>query len=264
MTTRRTLFTAVASAPMLATVAARAQPAARRTYVLVHGAFHGGWCWRRVSDRLEAAGHRVYAPTQTGLGERRHLMSPNITLETFVQDVTNLMEAEELQDVYLVGHSFGGRTVTGVVDRMPERIARLVLLDTGISVSGRSALDDFAPAIREERIRMARESVDGMIMVAPSATFFAVTAPEDVAWLERRMMPQPFSTYTSALTLSHPPGNGRPVTYIRCTQPRISSVEPGGAYAQTRPDWQYLEIATGHDAMVTAPGPLSEMLLGLA
>ena len=82
-----------------------------RTYVLVHGDFHGGWCWRRVADRLSGTGHRVFTPTQTGLGERRHLMSANITLDVFVEDVTKLLEAEELSDVILVGHSFGGRTV---------------------------------------------------------------------------------------------------------------------------------------------------------
>lgn len=234
-----------------------------RTYVLVHGGFHGGWCWERVAGRLVGAGHRVFTPTQTGLGERKHLMSPDITLDTFVEDVTNVIEANELKDVYLVGHSFGGRTVTGVTDRMPDRIARLVLLDTGYLVSGKSALDAMKPADRNERIRLSRSSGDGMSMAVPKATVFGLTAPEDLAWVARRMRPQPFSTYNTALTLHHPVGNGRPVTYIRCIAPRYSVVDSGEAYARAQPDWQVLELPSGHDAMVILPGPLTDMLLGL-
>ena len=233
-----------------------------RTYVLVHGGFHGGWCWRRVADRLGGTGHRVFTPTQTGLGERRHLMSANITLDVFVEDVTKLLEAEELSDVILVGHSFGGRTVAGVADLMPERIARLVLLDTGLFVSGQSALDAMPAVEREERYRLAREG-DGLGMAVPHARRFGLTDSEDLAWVTRRLTPQPFSTYTSALTLRHPLGNGCPVTYIRCTAPRYPTIDAGEAFARAQPDWQVLELDTGHDAMISAPGPLSEMLSGL-
>src|SRR5215831_14186711 len=98
------------------------------TFVLVHGAWHGGWCWRSVADSLRSKGHRVFTPTQTGLGERRHLLSGDITLDTFVEDLTNLIEMEELQNIVLVGHSFGGVVVSGVTDRMPERVGQLVCL----------------------------------------------------------------------------------------------------------------------------------------
>src|SRR5579875_3323603 len=101
---------------------------AQRTFVLVHGAWHGGWCWSRVAAILRGRGHRVFTPTQTGLGERAHLLSRDITFDTFVQDVVGVFEAEELEDVVLVGHSFGGSSISGVVDRMPERVRRLVYL----------------------------------------------------------------------------------------------------------------------------------------
>src|ERR1700729_4499027 len=103
---------------------ATAQTAAQ-TFVLVHGAWHGGWCWSRVADRLRSAGHRVFTPTQTGLGERKHLLSKDITLDIFTKDIANVIEAEELNNIVLVGHSFGGLAISGVADAMPERIRHL-------------------------------------------------------------------------------------------------------------------------------------------
>src|SRR3546814_2677116 len=102
-------------------------------FVLVHGAFHGGWCWKPIADQLRSAGHDVYTPTQTGLGERKHLMSADISMETFVLDVLNVILSEDLTDVILVGHSYGGRSISGVVDRAPERIHRLVYIDGGLA-----------------------------------------------------------------------------------------------------------------------------------
>lgn len=237
---------------------------AARTFVLVHGGFHGGWCWRRVADRLVAGGHRVYAPTNTGLGERKHLLSKEITLETFIDDVLNVIEAEELERIYLLGHSFGGRTVAGIADRVPERIAKLVFLDTNAVVPGHSALDGLRPAVRDERLRLAQDFSAGLAFPVPPAESFGVTAVQDIAWLTRRMTPHPVSTYTTPLHLNHPVGNGLPCTYIRCTQPFYSGVDAGGAYARSRRDWEYLEIASGHDAMVTAPWALADLLPGLS
>ena len=238
-------------------------PSSPKAFVLVHGGFHGGWCWTRVAGLLIAAGHRVFTPTNTGLGERRHLLSQEVTLETFITDVMNVIEAEELEGIYLVGHSFGGRTVTGVADRMPAQIARLVLLDTNVVVSGRSALDGISPEILDARLLAAREFSGGLTFPVPPAESFGVTESRDIAWLTRRMTPHPVATYMTPIHLNHPVGNGLPCTYVRCTQPRYPVVDAGGTYAKSREDWQYLEIATGHDAMVTAPGLLADLLLGL-
>ena len=109
--------------------------------VLVHGAWHGGWCWSRVADRLRSAGHRVFTPTQTGMGERRHLLSKDITLDTFTADIVNAIEAEELSDIILVGHSFGGNAISGVADTIPGRIRHLVYLDSLMVEGGKAPFD---------------------------------------------------------------------------------------------------------------------------
>ena len=235
-----------------------------RTFVLVHGAWHGGWCWVRVAGRLTAAGHRVFTPTQTGLGERAHLMSASITPDTFTDDIANVLTAEELDDVILVGHSFGGRSISSVADRMPERLHRLVYLDAGLPQSGRSAFDLQAPEVREARIKAAQEFSGGLSLPPPKPESFGVTDAADAAWVERRLTPHPFATYSLPLLLNNPVGNGVPVTYIRCVKPAYFNTANSAEYAQSRADWQYLEIATGHDAMVTAPAELTQMLLALA
>jgi pimeloyl-ACP methyl ester carboxylesterase len=238
--------------------------AEQRTYMLVHGAWHGGWCWRRVADRLLSAGHRVFTPTQTGLGERKHLLSADITPETFTHDILNVIEAEDLEDVFLVGHSFAGRSVSGVADRAPQRLRRLVYLDAGLPESGKSSFDLMAPEVRAARIEAARKSSGGLTIPPPPAAAFGVTDAADAAWVERHLTPHPTATYAMPMVLNHPLGNGVPATYIRCTKSAYSNTAKSVEYAKSRSDWQYLEIRAGHDAMVSAPAELTEMLLGVA
>jgi pimeloyl-ACP methyl ester carboxylesterase len=138
--------------------AAKAQTAAQ-TFVLVHGAWHGGWCWSRVADRLRSAGHLVFTPTQTGLGDRKHLLSKDITLDTFTKDIANLIEAEELSNIVLVGHSFGGLAISGVADAMPDRIRHLVYLDSLIVEGGKKPFDILPPDVVAARLKAAEESL---------------------------------------------------------------------------------------------------------
>ncbi len=238
---------------------------APHTYVLVHGAWHGGWCWRRVADRLRAAGHRVFTPTLTGLAERAHLMRPDLSVDDFLLDVGGLIEAEELHDVILVGHSFGGRTVSLVADRMAGSLRYLVYLDAGLPVNGQSHLDGLPPAIRDARVAAAVPGTNGVLCLPPPpAAGLGVTDFADAAWVERRMTPQPFSTFTAPIRLANPLGNGLPVTYIRCTDPAYAPMAASAARAKATPGWTYVELATGHDAMVTAPAELTAILAGLA
>ncbi len=266
MTHRRDLAKVLVAGSAVLAAPGMSQPAAigGRTYVLVHGAFHGGWCWTRVAHRLREAGHAVYTPTQTGLGERRHLLSKQITMDVFVEDIVNMIEAEELNDVYLVGHSFGGGAVSGVADRMPARLKRLVYLDAGIPANGKSSFDRLPPEVRDTRIKQAEESSGGLSIPVPAANSFGVKDLADLAWLERRMTPHPFNTYRTSPTLRHPVGNGVPTTYIRCTEPYYLNVDSSAAFARSQPAWQYLEIKTGHDAMISAPAELTALLLGVA
>jgi len=231
------------------------------TYVLVHGAWHGGWCWERVAIRLRAGGHRVFTPTQTGLGERSHLLSGSITMETFVQDLVNVVEFEELSDIILVGHSYGGRSVAGLADRMPQRIRRLVFLDAGLPEAGKSYLDALPSKRRETRLKQASESPGGLSIAPPPDLDFGVIDPADAAWVRRHLTPQPLGSYSTPVPLRNPIGNGVPCTYIRCTAPPFPTTDPSARYAISRQDWEYLELATGHDAMITAPQELSEILL---
>jgi pimeloyl-ACP methyl ester carboxylesterase len=234
-----------------------------QTFVLVHGAWHGGWCWSRVADRLRAAGHQVFTPTQTGLGERKHLLSKDITLDTFTKDIANLFEAEELSNVVLVGHSFGGMPISGVAEAMPERIRHLVYLDALVVEGGKSPFDSLPPDIAAARRKAAEESSGGLSLPAPPAAAFGVSDAKDAEWVKRRLTPHPLGTYTSKQNIKGPIGNNLPRTYIHCTNPSYPALQASRDWVKAQQGWRWAEIATGHDAMVTAPDELTRMLIGL-
>ncbi|MEO0319114.1 MAG: hypothetical protein RL404_2791 [Pseudomonadota bacterium] len=231
-------------------------------FVLVHGAWHGGWCWRHVAERLRAHGHQVFTPTLTGLGERSHLLDANTGLSSCIADIAGVIAAEELQDVVLVGHSFAGPVITGVADRMRERLKQLVYLDALVMQHGQSALSLFSPAVQQERRRTI--DAEGLRMAIPSPEKFGVTDPEQQAWLRRRLTPHPLRAYTEPLRLQHPVGNGLPKTYIAVTEPWYPPLAALREQLRTQPDWQWREIAAGHDAMVTSPEALATLLEALA
>jgi pimeloyl-ACP methyl ester carboxylesterase len=235
-----------------------------KTYVLLHGAWHGGWCWRFVADELRARGHRVFTPTQTGLGERKHLLSRDITLETFITDLVNVFETEELHEAILVGHSFGGLAISGVADRMPERLRHLVYLDSMILTGGQSPFGVLPDDIVAARRKIATEKGDGLAIPAPPIGDFGI--PEDhpnAAWAHRHLTPHPISTYESPLKLANPVGNGLPRTYVQCTAPAYAPLERARQWVKQQQGWHMQEIATGHDAMVTAPAELTQMLVDI-
>lgn len=231
-----------------------------RTFVLVHGAFHGGWCWKRVTSLLEAAGHRVFAPTQTGLGERVHLLQQGLNLDTFINDIANVLLWEDLTDVTLVGHSFGGIIATGVADRMRRRIRNLIYLDSLILRDGESAFDSIAPEIVEERRAAAMKTSGGLTMVVPPPSAFGITDPQDAAWLSRYCTPHPMATYEDRMVLSAEPGNGLPATYVAVT-PHYEPTTASREYARSRSDWTYREVPGAHDMMVNDPTGVVGILL---
>lgn len=232
------------------------------TFVLVHGNWHGGWCWVRVADGLRAEGHRVLAPTQTGLGERRHLSSPSLTVDSFVTDIANVIEAEELREVVLVGHSFAGIVISGAADRMADRMRRLVFLDAVILQDGQCLLDGLPPEAAGQRRQAIRDN-EAHGIPPPDPVAFGVTGP-DSDWLLRRLTPQPAHTHDTPLRLAHPLGNGLPCSYVACIEPALANIEPSRRWARAQPGWDWHELRTGHDAMVTAPGELTRLLGSIA
>ncbi|MFR9804040.1 alpha/beta fold hydrolase [Pseudonocardia sp. RS010] len=223
-----------------------------RTVVLVHGFAHGGWCWRKAARLLRQKGHEVFTPTLTGLGERAHLLTPEVGLATMIRDVAAVLETEELTDVLLVGHSFGALPVLGAADRARDRLARIVLLDGLVVEAGRRAFDGLPEDVVVQRELDAELRGDGLVMPPPPATVFGVTDPADVAWVERHLTPHPLRSYREPLVLDGPLGAGLPVTYVSCSRPAYPAIASGHQVVKAM-GWEWRDLPTGHDAMVTDP-----------
>jgi len=236
-------------------------------FVLVHGAFHGGWCWAQVAQRLQAAGHRVFAPTLTGLADRGHLFGAQVTLATHVDDVARLIEWEALDGCVLVGHSYAGNVISGVADRLRERVGHYVFLDAVVPPDGaaRWRWADFnSEADRQARLLTIAGPGAGVALPPPPPEVFGIVDPAQREWVRVRLTPMPAGTYLGEIALEHGGTLGLRRSYIEVTDPPYPSMRP--VYAQVRrdPGWSVHTIATGHDAMVTAPGPLADLLLALA
>jgi pimeloyl-ACP methyl ester carboxylesterase len=233
------------------------------TFVLVHGAWHGGWCWRKVVPLLRAGGHAVHTPTLTGLGERAHLATREVGLDTHVQDLLNVLLFEDLREVVLVGHSYGGLVIAGTAEQAPERLAHLVYLDALVADDGQSCLDLLGPAARaplEEVVRSGGEGWRLPIDVEPTLDSYGVVDPAERRWMAERLVPHPWKTLTDRLRLPIGHGGALPRTFVDC--PRGRAGPSGGAErARSEPGWRSRQIDTGHDAMVTAPRELVELLL---
>ncbi len=231
------------------------------TFVLVHGAWHGGWCWRRVAPLLCEAGYEVYTPTLTGLGERAHLARPDIDLEAHIADVHMLLEAEELEHVVLVGHSYAGMVITGVADRAPQRIRRLVYLDAFVPENGKALIDYVAP---EHAARQRAQGEKTGTLAPMSAAALGLTRAEDIEWVMRRQVNHPYRTMTQPLRLTNAESLARlPKTFVNCHS-ATGSFDQFARRLRNEPAWQYRELNTGHDAMVIDPRATAEVLLQCA
>ncbi len=225
------------------------------TFLVCHGAWGGGWAWKKMRPLLRAAGHELIAPTYTGLGERAHLAHPLVDLETHIQDVLAVVEYEDLRDVVLVGHSYGGMVATGVSDRIPERIRHLVYLDAFVPEDGQS-LDDQAGRNRYAAL------VEGWLLPPNPPT--PDTSPEDLAWTGPRRRHQPARTFSQKLRR---PGTTPPFprTYIHCT--RKSGFDVFQQFAdrlRDDPAWRFHAMDASHSPNITEPEVLAALLLRLA
>jgi pimeloyl-ACP methyl ester carboxylesterase len=236
------------------------------TFVLVHGAWHGAWCWARVMAALRAAGHDAHAVTLTGVGERAHLVSRDITLDLHVTDVVNLIQCEELRDVVLVGHSYGGLPITGAADRLlardPALLRHLVYIDAVVPHPGESWSSHHAPELVAQRLADSAAHPQGALP-PPDAALYGLTGA-DCDWVNRRQTPHPFGQYREPLHFDATRLATLPRTFIDCISPAWPSIAPMRQRVRTQPGWRVRELATGHDAMVSAPGPLARLLLEAA
>ena len=252
---RRGLLAAVAISPLgaVATRAAGGRRRNRATFVLVHGAWHGGWCWRRVTPLLRSEGHDALAPTLTGLGERSHLLGPAVDLNTHIADVSAVLEYEDLTDVVLVGHSYGGMVIAGVAAKSAPRITHLVYLDAFLPDNGK-ALKDYAP------LPPSRDDGWRVPPVGPPSAF-GVTDERDVAWMASRLGDHPQNAFTQPVQLADEPTVSVRKAFIHCT--KAPWFVEAAERARQR-GFQYRELfAAGHDAMITQPRELARILVGL-
>lgn len=230
-------------------------------FVLIHGMWHGGWCWKKVRRLLLASGHEVHVATLTGVGERAHLRYLDIDMNTHVQDVIGILEYEELQDVILVGHSLGGFMAPAVAERVPERIAHIVSLDGARAAEGK-AFKDYMPDHFD--IFRQRGLANGDEWWTPPALewTFGVTGA-DLEWMQSKLTPHPLKTWLMPMSFSNPSARSIPRTFILCTE----GWSPEGIANEQKEclesGWQFCQLATGHDAMITAPKELSDLLVDL-
>jgi pimeloyl-ACP methyl ester carboxylesterase len=235
-------------------------------FILIPGAWHGAWCWARVLPLLRAAGHVAHATTLTGVGDRAHLLSKEIRLDTHIRDVLNLIAHEELDDVVLVGHSYAGMVITGVADvlaRERRRVLRhLVYLDAVAPHPGESWSSHQPRETVAARVRAAAEG-GGICIPTPDPKVWGLKGA-DYEWVRRRLTPQPFALYQEPLAFDGARVATLPRTYIDCVAPALDTLAAIRRRVRGEPGWRLVELAAGHDPMVSAPRELAQALLACA
>lgn len=231
------------------------------TFVLVHGAWHGGWGWVRLAELLRRQGHVVFTPTLTGLGERSHLIGASVNASLHITDVVNLIHYERLSDIVLVGHSYGGCVVSGVAEVVPDKIASIVFLDAFIPDDGDATVDLVQPAVKA--IILAAAARGETIVPVRNAAAFNVNE-NDRPWVDSLAGPQPIGTMTEKLKLTGARDRIAKKTYIRASGYPNVSFEAAHARAKADKTWRTFEVPCGHDVMIDMPERLAEILLEVA
>ena len=234
------------------------QPGNAKTFILVHGAWHGGWAWRHVVDRLRARGRIVFAPTLTDLGERAHLLRPGIDLSLHIADVLGVIKYERLRNFVLVGHSYGGCVISGIAEAVPDAVHAMVFVDAFIPDNGDSTLDLVQPAVQEV-IRGALARGEITVPVRDAAAF--KVNEKDRAWVDSLATPQPIATMTEKLMLTGARERIAKKTYIRASGYPNVSFEKAHARTKADPSWRTYEVPCGHDVMIDEPEHLTEILI---
>jgi pimeloyl-ACP methyl ester carboxylesterase len=259
--TRRSMIAASGAtlAGAAAATSAQAQaPTLSKTFVLIHGAWHGGWCWRRVADQLEGKGHKVFTPTLTGLGERSHLLTKDVNLDTHIADIVNVFRWEDLKNVCLVVHSYGGWPGSGALEHINDRVSSVVFLDAFLPENGERSYDtasDFSRKGTDEAI--AKGEIGRK---APPASAFHVNE-KDRAWVESKLTPQPTALAMATIKLTGARDKVAKKTYIRAPVYPQPAFDKYFAAKKADPAWWTFVAEGGHDVMVDQPQWLVERLL---
>jgi pimeloyl-ACP methyl ester carboxylesterase len=229
-------------------------------FVLVHGAWHGGWCWKKVKYLLEKQGHTVYTPTLTGLGERSHLLNAEIGLDTHILDIVAVLEYEDLSNIILVGHSYAGMVITGVAGKVAERISHLVYLDAFLPENGK-ALKDYLPLSNSENEK-PQENRDWKVPPRSTAAEFGVSEKQDIEWAEKRLGPQSAKTFVQPVVIENPIPDTIKKVYMQLTDDSPWFVN--AAERARKNGFQILSyLEGGHDAMISQPGEIAEMFISI-
>jgi pimeloyl-ACP methyl ester carboxylesterase len=263
-TTRRTALSAMAAVGAVVTTGgaqtAQAQTAPR-TFVLVHGTWHGGWCWRRVADTLERKGHKVYAESLTGLGDRSHLLTKDVNLTTHVNDVVNLVKWEDLKDIVLVGHSSAGFVITQAAEQIGSSVASIVYLDAFVPQPGDNLISLANPGPRKA-LEDAVARGDLVAKPVPSAAFKVNI--KDQPWVDAKCTPHPLAAVAEKVTAVGAHEKIARKTYLRAKGFDSPVFDQTLAKLQTAPGWKTYQVPSGHDVMVDMPERLVEILLEVA
>jgi len=231
----------------------------RKTFVLVHGAWHGGWCWRRVSDLLEKQGHKVFTPTLTGVGERSHLLSKDINLDTHITDIVNVFKWEDLKDACLVAHSYGGWPCSGALEQIGDRVSSIIWLDAFKPASGETVMDyasDFNRKAFQEAIARGEPG-----RAPPKAAVFRVNE-NDRAWVDSKTTPQPNGVAVQPIKLTGAREKIAKKAYIRAPKFPQSGFDKALAECKADKTWKTYETTeAGHDVMIDTPQWLTEVIL---
>ncbi|MGN6571090.1 MAG: alpha/beta fold hydrolase [Pseudolabrys sp.] len=259
MLSRRATMAGAGAAALLAAQPTKAQPAARKTFVLIHGAYHGGWCWKYVRDLLERAGHRVYAPSLTGQADRSHLLTKDLTMDVHVADIVNLFKWEDLKDACLVAHSFGGFAGSGAADQIHDRLSSVVWLDAFKPKDGEKPLD-YISAFSRKALEEAMARGEAGRKPPPAKTYSLVE--KEYAWIDSKLTPQPNGPTFQPVHISGKLDRIAKKTYIRA--PKYPQASFDRALAECRADktWQTFVVEdSGHDVMIDKPEWLADTLI---
>lgn len=257
--TRRTIIAGSAAAAALAAPAVA--QGEQRSFVLVHGAWHGGWCWRRVADRLERKNHKVYAPSLTGLGDRSHLIATKPTVATHIDDIANLIRFEDLQRVVLVGHSYGGIVISGVAEKVLPQIAAIVFLDAFVPANGATIMSLSRQGLRDAVNAAIKR---GDLGIPPAKAAYFNVNEKDRAYVDSKCTPQPIGTYGDPLKLTGAREKIAKKMYIRAKGFNSGGFDAIAARLRMDPAWSVQDMPCGHDAMIDMPDRLTELLLSAA